>query len=98
MGRDLSFWKEKRKLQIKNSEIYEELTKGNYLDCICDIPSTQILQDFMLEFAEWEHLDDSYFEKGNESFQLFVTKQFVRADCYGMTEENVNKIIDIMLK
>lgn len=98
MGRDLSFWKKKEDLQVKNSEIYEKLTKGKYLDCICDIPSQRILQDFKSEFAEWEYFDDLYFEKGDEAFQLLITKQFVRTDCCGMSQQNMNKIIDILLK
>lgn len=98
MGRDLSFWKTKKDLHIKNSEIYEDLTKGKYLDHICEIPSEQILQDFKCEFAEWKHSDDSYFENGDEAFELFISKQFVRVDCYSMTEQNMNKIIDILLK
>ena len=27
-----------------------------------------------------------------------ITKQFVRVDCYNLTEYNMNRIIDIMLK
>ena len=27
-----------------------------------------------------------------------MTKQFVRVDCYSMTEKNINKIIDVLLK
>ncbi|MCM1253315.1 MAG: hypothetical protein NC321_10880 [Clostridium sp.] len=83
---------------MKNSEIYKDLSMEKYLDCICDIPSKQILQDFKSEFAKWECSDDSDFENGDEAFQLLITKQFVRADCYSMTEKNMNKIIDIMLK
>lgn len=98
MGRDLSFWKQKNSLQMNNSKIYQELTKGNYLDFICDIPSEEILKEFKVEFSEWEYSDDLYFKKGNELFQLYITKQFVRADCFSMNEKNMNKIIDILLK
>ncbi len=98
MGRDLSFWKKKKNIQIENSEVYENLTNGKYLEYICDIPVEKILHDFQSEFAEWKCLDDLYFEKGDEAFQLLLTKQFVRADCFDMTEQSMNKIIDILLK
>ena len=50
------------------------------------------------EFAEWNRSDDFYFEKQREAFELYLTKQFVRVDCYRMTEQNINKIIDVLLK
>ena len=98
MARDLSFWKKKKNVQIKNSEIYEGLSKGKYLDCVYEIPSEQILQDITYEFAEWEQLNGFCFERHYESFQIFITNQFVRVDCYSMTEQSMNKIIDILLK
>ena len=98
MARDLNFWKTKKDLMISNSEIYKNLTKGKYLDYICDIPSKQVLEDFKIEFSEWKYSDDLIFSKGQESFQLLITNQFVRADCYSMSEQNMNKIIDILLK
>ena len=98
MARDLSFWKEKRDTQIKNSDIYEDLSNGKYLDYIYEIPLEHILQDLTCAFAEWNRLNDFCFENQNEAFQLYMTKQFVRVDCYSMTEKNINKIIDVLLK
>lgn len=97
MARDLSFWKTKEDVDIKNSEIYMKLSEGEYLDCIADLPIKQILQDLRNAFVEWENVDDSYFTKGEAEIQLFVTEQFVRADCYSVTEKDMNKIIDTLL-
>ena len=36
-------------------------------------------------------------DNGN-GFQLMITDQFVRVDCYGMTEYSMNKVIDILDK
>lgn len=58
----------------------------------------QICIDFKKEFSSWNSQDDGYFENGDEAFQLMITKQFVRVDCYNLTEYNMNRIIDIMLK
>lgn len=98
MARDLSFWKAKKNARAKNSDIYRELSNGSHLDCIYDIPSAQIMEDIICEFANWEQISPSFFENGGESFQLYITRQFVRADCYNVTELNMNRIIDIMLK
>lgn len=64
-------------MQIKNSEIYEELSKGKYLNCVYEIPSEQILQDITYELAEWEHHNDLSYENHYESFQIFMTKQLM---------------------
>lgn len=98
MARDLSFWKVKKITEEKNSQIYMMLSEGKYLDYISDLPSMQILQEFKDTFKEWENTDDLYFTKGDEEFELFITEQFVRVDYYTMTEENLNKIIDILFK
>lgn len=98
MARDLSFWKKKNNIQIKNSDIYRDLSNGKYLDYICEIPSEEILQDIVCGFSRWRRLNNYCFAKGNASFELFITKQFVRADCYNMTEKDMNKMIDILLK
>lgn len=98
MARDLSFWKKKENIHIINRKVYEELSKGNYLDCVYEIPSEKILQDIKYEFADWEQLNSSCFENNHESFQLYITKQFFRVDCYSMTEQNINRIIDILLR
>jgi hypothetical protein len=98
MSRDLSFWKIKKVTQVDNSEIYQELANGKNLDYIGEIPVNQVLEDFKNEFKEWNIQKSLYFEKGDEAFQLMITNQFVRADCYGMTEYNMNRIIDILYK
>lgn len=98
MSRDLSFWKIKKVTQVRNSEIYLELSNGKYLDYVDELPMDQILEDFINVFRDWKMQKGLYFEKLDEGFQLMITKQFVRVDCYGMTEYSMNKIIDILDK
>ncbi len=95
MSRDLSFWKTKRTAEMGNSEIYLKLSNEEYLDFVDEIPEERIIGDFKRVFSDW-YEDNFYFEKGDEAFDLMVTPQFVRTDCYGMTEDNMNKIIDIL--
>ena len=98
MSRDLCFWKQKEKSDLTNAEIYKKLSSGVHIDCVSEIPTEQIKEDIDKEFKDWEKEGDSFFQKGNSSFGLFVTSQVVRFDCYSVSEIVMNKIIDIMLK
>jgi len=97
LSRDLSFWKTSKKTDDDNEEIYSALSCEEYLDHVDEIPCLQILQDFDYVFRDWNN-ENSIYERGSESFQLMVTKQFVRVDCYGMTNSNMDRIIDLMIK
>lgn len=99
MSRDLSFWKTSRILnKNENKKIYKELSQGRYLDCVDEIPNEEILVDLRNTFKEWKIYDNNIFEKDESSFQLMINKQFVRVDCYSMSEFDMNQIIDIMFK
>ena len=98
MGRDLSFWKTSKKDKLDNSYVYSVLSSGELLDYIDELPIDEIQKDINEVFKDWENYGKDYYEKSNESFQLMLSNQFVRVDCSGMTEMNMNKIIDILLK
>lgn len=98
MSRDLSFWKCKNTPNISNSMIYHKLSEEKFLDCIAELPLEQIIIEFNNVFKEWNIENNKNFERGTECFQLFITKQFVRIDCYSLSEFNMNKIIDILNK
>lgn len=98
MGRDLSFWRSRKAADISNREIYIKLSDGDTLDFIDEIPTELIMEDFKSEFADWETEDDKSFEKGQEYFEIMSTNQFVRVDCYSVSESGMNRIIDIMQK
>lgn len=98
MSRDLSFWRTKKKLYIENKDIYKSLSEGKFLTYVNEIPVSQIIADFNKAFIKWINNDNKYYEKDNEAFELMTTEQFVRVDCYEMTADNMNKIIDIMIK
>ena len=98
MSRDLSFWKTSTTVETDNKAVYTALSDEKYLAYIEEIPMDKIQTDFNEVFNRWSNNNNMHYEKGNESFQLMITKQFVRADCYGMTESSMNMIIDILLK
>jgi len=96
MARDLSFWKISNKTDMENSSIYAALSDEVYLDNVAEIPMEQIQNDFNEVFKDWES-NNQFYEKGEEAFELMLTKQFARTDCHGMTQGNMNKIIDILV-
>lgn len=97
MSRDLSFWKIKKVPSITDESIYKALSEGKSLPFVEEIPVDKVLADFQCSFKEWK-IDDRFYEKENEAFELMYTNQFVRVDCYGLSEHHMNKIIDIMDK
>ena len=98
MSRDLSFWKTSTKVEVDNKTIYTTLSEAKHLVFIDEIPMDDIKEDFSKVFKDWINDDNMYYEKGSESFQLMITKQFVRAECYGVTKTSINMIVDILLK
>lgn len=96
MSRDLSFWRTNKNLDKNNREIYTILSAKEYLLGVEELPLAKILLDINKVFSDWENHDNQYYEKNNESFQLMLTNQFVRVDCYGMTAGSMNDIIDIL--
>ncbi|RKM55780.1 hypothetical protein D6853_09550 [Butyrivibrio sp. X503] len=98
MARDLSFWKENKNTNNSCSETYKNLSNEVYLDYVSELPIEQILNDVSTTFSDWTKLDEKNYEKGDAAIEIFTTKQFCRFDCYSVTEEDMNKIMDIMFK
>lgn len=98
MARDLSFWKEKTSSERSAEDTYKALLNGEKLDYVCDLPTEQILCDVKDLFSDWEQLDSCNYEKNGAAIEIFVNDQICRFDCYSLTEADMNKIIDIMLK
>ncbi len=98
MARDLSFWRNTESLELENKEIYSLLSDGKIVKGIGNLPTDKILSDIKQAFSGWLNNDNVYFESGDETFEIMITEQFVRFDCYSVSEYNMNKIIDIMLE
>jgi hypothetical protein len=103
MARDLSFWKTSKESE-DNKAVYAALSNGEHLDYIDEIPVNEIQKDFDDAFfvKGWDRLitpENICYEKGDdEAFHLLLTNQFVRVDCYSVSDVNMNVIIDIMEK
>jgi len=98
MSYDLTFWKTSDKTITDNNAIYLALLDGQYLSNIDELPSAQIQNDFNEVFSDWENTNNTSYEKGSEFFHLMISKQFVSAACYAVTQGNMNRIMDILFE
>ena len=98
MARDLSFWKCKTDTVQNDEAVYNKLIAGVRVDAVEDLPVKNILLHVKDVFKEWNWTSQTTLEKEEQMIELFMTDQIIRFDCYSVTNENMNLIIDIMNK
>ena len=100
MSMDMNFWKYKKGIYLDNDEVYAKACcNGEEIGGLEQLPIKEILNKVSKVFTSWRALDIGNYEKeGCGSFSIFTTSQIVRFDCYGMTENDMNLLIDIMLE
>ena len=101
MSYDLDFWKYKNDVYLDNQLVYEKCSDGEIVEGLEDLPIEFILKDIVNEFKEWKSdSDGTFFENvdGDGAFEIYYNRQFVRFDCYGMYDNDLNRLIDVMLK
>lgn len=98
MASDLSFWKYEKAVNCKPYAVYVNLSAGKPVPDVAKLPIEKIRAKVDERFSEWEKSDDNHLEFNNEMIEIFTTDQFVRFDCYSVSEDNMNKLIDIMLE
>lgn len=96
MARDLSFWKYKTDTVQNDEAVYNKLIAGVRVDAVEDLPVKNILLHVKDVFKEWNWTSQTTLEKEEQMIELFMTDQIIRFDCYSVTDENMNSIIDIM--
>ena len=97
MSYDLDFWKYKEGIRLNHQKVYERLSNGDQVDGLETLPIPEIIAAVSSAFsAGWEHPDKETWEGGDRGiFQVFTTPQFFRFDCYGMEDEDTNRLIEI---
>ncbi len=68
MGRELGFWKHNGNPNKKNSDIYKELIKEQYVDFVSEIPVREIICEFRLQFGDWDYVDDFFSKRKKKVF------------------------------
>lgn len=95
---DLGFWKYKENIYLDNQDVYKKLSDGNRVDGLEKLPIPRILKDIETAFKDWDKQSERDFENKNSAFQIFTTEQFVRFDCHSMSQDDMNRIIDILFE
>ena len=99
MSYDLNFWKYRSGVYLEHQSTYERLSNGEAVEGLEVLPIGDLIGALEREFSArpgWERTDEESWEsESSGSFQIFQTPQFLRVDCYGMSGEDMNRIIDI---
>ena len=97
MSYDLNFWNYESGVYLDNQNVYETLSNGEVVDGLEDLPVSEILQSIEKKFSspKWEKIDHSNNEAGGGAFQISITNQSLRIDCYGMSGYDMNLFMDV---
>ena len=98
MSADYNFWKYKKGVPHNDQRVYAALSDGETLEELQELPVEKIRERIQEVFSGWDWLDKDNCENptGSGSFELFTTPQFVRFDCYSMSEQSINLFLDIL--
>ena len=100
MSMDLDFWKYKANVPHDHEKVYERaVCEGELLEELESLPVDEILKKVAAAFSDWNsQKDGTFFEKeGHGAFQISTTPQTIRFDCYGMSEADLNALMDAPL-
>ncbi len=96
MSYDLNFWRYQPRIRLDHKAVHKQLSAGQHVDGLEDLPIEDIVRKVSKTFAGWKKLDDVTFDGGARgSFKLFTTPQFFRVDGSGLSDDELNKFIDI---
>lgn len=100
MSVDLDFWKYKPGVDHDDQRVYEALSDGETLADVQELPIEEIRARVREVFSGWKWPDKDNCENpaGKGGFTLYTTSQLVRFDCYWMSEEQMNRLMDILIE
>ena len=98
MSYDLNFWKyEDESAANDHQAVYERLSGGEFVEGLREIPVDKIMDRITEVFSAlgWTTEDEETWEGENGAFQIDITPQYLRVDCYGIDGDDMNRLIDI---
>jgi hypothetical protein len=96
MSYDLDFWRYKAGVKLDHQDVYERLVDGERVEGVETLPIDAILRRIEVVFSDWQKLDAMTFDGGERGgFQLFATPQCFGVDCHDLSDDEMNKFIDI---
>ena len=98
MSYDLNFWRyEDESAANDHQAVYERLSDGEFVEGLREISVNEILDRIAKVFSAlgWTSEDEETWESEDGAFQIDITPQFLRFDCYGMNGDDMNRLIEI---
>jgi hypothetical protein len=98
MSYDLNFWRyEDETAAYDHQAVYERLSNGEFVEALREIPADAIIGRISEVFAapDWATEDEETWESNDGAFQVYITPQLLRFDCYGTNGDDMNRLIDI---
>lgn len=98
MSIDLNFWKYRDGVYLDNGMVYQKACCDNEnVEGLEILPTEEILKETAAAFPEWTSSDPFHYEgKEHGSFQIQVTPQTVRFDCYSMEAADMKRFSSIL--
>ena len=60
------------------------------------MPLPRILERLKEVLPAWKPIDEETWESDRGMFQVYMTPQFFRVDCYDLSDEEINKIVGVL--
>ena len=99
MSYDLNFWRYQDAVSLNHQDVCEQLCAGETVEGLMNLPVKHILTRIAEAFsANWTRFGNDCWESDRGAFQLYTTDQYVCVHCYGMTGDDMNIFIDILLE
>lgn len=95
----LAFWKYEDGVYLDNQLVYENtIAEGKLIEGLQMLPINKIREKIKDDFSDWDWLDEDNFEyESRRAVQIQITEQAVQFDCYSVSQDDMNKLIDVML-
>lgn len=99
MSYDLNFWRYREGAAHDHDKVYAAACcEGETLPELEDLPISDILRKIGETFSHWDALSPTDYENPNGgAFQITATPQIVRIDCYGVSGDDMNRLMDILI-
>ena len=83
-----------------HSKVYRQAAcEGRQLEELETLPIDEMLKKVAAVFSDWtvQNGGTLFKKEGRGAFQIFTTPQVLRFDCFGMSEEDMNALMDVPL-
>ena len=99
MSYDLNFWRYREGATHNHDKVYTAACcDGEVLPELEELPIGDILQRIAAAFPHWDASSPTDYENpGGGAFQITTTPQTVRIDCYGVSGDDMNRLMDILI-